>query len=571
MSKVQLECVFLKNVLFYLPTLVDISCFEEVCKKCSMAIATVFINPFKLTQFYSFNKIIKIFPKLQTYYCSKLYNPPKKQFANEIPLMEIGELDECCNFGIFSTNWFAGKVRKMRVTKTLYTRVTKNYLLYTNLKIVSIDIARISKSFLVVQLPPVVSVLMSMKTIEKMTIYISNFYDVAGCLNLLKTHNNPTCQYTIVSRNIYDKYAFHYMQTMDYSILEHLQRNVHVYLGTLDAGKDYYLNVQKEDYNVSFKKRLPTFTKLNNNVGAKEPLTLQEMIDYIINNEVHKVSFKGTRQTKKELSLGVLKWVTDITLKLVVNDFSIPKYTKRLCLQKCRIKVFGDKVNLKTLIIHDSFIQGDLNIDEMSVFDMRKSSYNGKLLNNRQEQNYFELNRIEFLSYFSSTFYNVIGLKINESVTVNITFEMLIDRGGKLILKYINNMGLELDFSCFNFTTVELESCNFKSFKLGEVSKSVTFKDLKQAIICLRQPQINNRIEEVVIHSAKNVFKNGLVCDNFKWENEDKNDTESEQDDQDDLIKGIDHIDSSEESSEDSESEPKKKKKAVKKAPKPKK
>ena len=65
-----LESVYLKNVVLYLIRYSDIINIIQVNKKCYQTITTMYINPYKSTQFCSTKQIMNIFTSLQTLYIS---------------------------------------------------------------------------------------------------------------------------------------------------------------------------------------------------------------------------------------------------------------------------------------------------------------------------------------------------------------------------------------------------------------------------------------------------------------------------------------------------------------------
>ncbi|KAL7716970.1 Uncharacterized protein QTN25_005563 [Entamoeba marina] len=137
---VHLENIFVKNVLFYLTTIQDIMNFEMVSKNCQMAIQTVFINPFTLSETVHLTTINKIFPNLQTFFITNTVDSVKKRDGNDLPIIECGStfsFDRDAR--LFSTVWFPPKLRKVVINNMNVLRtITDNISRYEQLQEVSI-------------------------------------------------------------------------------------------------------------------------------------------------------------------------------------------------------------------------------------------------------------------------------------------------------------------------------------------------------------------------------------------------------------------------------------------------
>ncbi|KAL7722435.1 Fbox domain containing protein [Entamoeba marina] len=136
----QLENVYIKNVLFYLPTMEDVVKFAMISKNCQLAINTIFINPFMLSETTEMMTICKFFPNLQTLFLTKVSQTLYKKEMKELPIIECGNTSIYGKKNkMFSTIWFPLKVRKITINSCyVLSSITENIKKYSELQEVSI-------------------------------------------------------------------------------------------------------------------------------------------------------------------------------------------------------------------------------------------------------------------------------------------------------------------------------------------------------------------------------------------------------------------------------------------------
>ncbi|KAL7713191.1 F-box domain-containing protein [Entamoeba marina] len=190
-TNTKLENMFLKNVMFYLITDEDVVNFMLVSKNCALAITTAYINPYYLTNYLSFEKILDMFPSLETFYCVHCLQLMKKKQSKSLPLIEIGKwtsTERTIN-KVFSTVWFSSKIKRMTITRNVDCDMLqpKNF---TQLQHLSVEFSAIhrSKNF---------SDFINLKTLKKCVIY-SHYFLYSDVSKAIKCIKNDTCQYIFV-------------------------------------------------------------------------------------------------------------------------------------------------------------------------------------------------------------------------------------------------------------------------------------------------------------------------------------------------------------------------------------
>ncbi|KAL7714018.1 Fbox domain containing protein [Entamoeba marina] len=136
----QLENIYIKNVLFYLPTMEDVVKFAMISKNCQLAINTVFINPFMLSETTEMMAICKFFPNLQTLFLTKISQTLYKKEMKELPIIECGSTSVYGRKNrMFTTVWFPLKVRKITINNNhVLLSITENIKKYSELQEISI-------------------------------------------------------------------------------------------------------------------------------------------------------------------------------------------------------------------------------------------------------------------------------------------------------------------------------------------------------------------------------------------------------------------------------------------------
>ncbi|EDR25164.1 hypothetical protein EDI_271030 [Entamoeba dispar SAW760] len=357
MRVVRLENVFLKNVLFYLETLDDVCNFNQINKKCGEAIATVFINPFKLSQFYTFSQINKIFPVLQTYYCAKSFCTPKMIEARNMPLMEIGAWDKGLPTTVFSTKWFAEKVRKVRITQPIIHSFIKGINNYTNLIHLTIEIEYKQVS--------IVEKIVEIKSLQKIIIYSNSFYILSlaqrkfisiqskAQLYLIKTKNQP--RYDLSNDKIDKTYP-----------------NIHFYSGNIEVPKDEYLNVSQYSFTINTKNK--GFSLISHESSLLNTDSLKQTASIIEKYEISKLFFCHQGRTSVETDLSMFMNVTEISLDKVKNKLTLPFSVKRLNMKQCKVCFVNNGVRLKEIRgSKGCSVSGEICIDDLKVFSFDSS------------------------------------------------------------------------------------------------------------------------------------------------------------------------------------------------------
>ncbi|ELP89537.1 hypothetical protein EIN_218690 [Entamoeba invadens IP1] len=142
----RLEPFYLRNVVLYLPTLSDLINFVCINKKSCDVSESLYINPFNLPQSIPIQKIVTLFPKLETLYLPyevdynlsflenlgtfiielrRNYKTPKSQG----PSKSVTSL--------LSTEWFPKRVRKLRIFEQEVHTFADNISKYVQLKTVT--------------------------------------------------------------------------------------------------------------------------------------------------------------------------------------------------------------------------------------------------------------------------------------------------------------------------------------------------------------------------------------------------------------------------------------------------
>ncbi|EKE38860.1 hypothetical protein ENUP19_0228G0006 [Entamoeba nuttalli] len=455
MTTIRLENVFLKNVMFYLETMDDVCNFNQINKKCGEAIATVFINPYKLSQFYTFSQINKIFPSLQTYYCAKSFCTPKMKEAGNMPLMEIGTWDKGLPTTVFSTKWFAEKVRKIRITRPIIHSFIKGINNYRNLIHLTITIEY--KEVIVIEK------IIQIKSIQKIIVY-SDLYKVLDLVQTKFISTQSKAQLYLIQTN--NKIQ----NILDKNQIDKSYPNIHYYSGDIEAPKDEYLSVSQYSFIISTKNKNFRLKSYESTLLNTEDL--KQTANIIEKYEISKLFFSHQGKTSVETNLSMFMNVTEISLDKVKNKLTLPLAVKRLNMKQCNVCFVNNGVRLKEIRgTKRCFISGEVCIEELKVFSFD---------NSKVKMSWIDHGKIKRVGI--DTRLDVIVLKNTLLCEPNtLPYEekyidcLSIKRGKSLILGGLNNQ-LSIDLHTFNFRVVEISGCDIKELMIGNITSTLTFK-----------------------------------------------------------------------------------------------
>ncbi|ELP89974.1 hypothetical protein EIN_302430 [Entamoeba invadens IP1] len=135
-----LEFVFLKNVVLYLETINDVIKFLMINKKLRSVVESMYINTYNLSSSTTIEKILKIFPNLDTLYINSIMSPICTLSDTSIPLIEANKsMSSSSLVESMNSNWFPSKVRKIHVSWKEIEALGINASCFTQLKSVFID------------------------------------------------------------------------------------------------------------------------------------------------------------------------------------------------------------------------------------------------------------------------------------------------------------------------------------------------------------------------------------------------------------------------------------------------
>ncbi|ELP92548.1 hypothetical protein EIN_355790 [Entamoeba invadens IP1] len=341
---VRLESVFLKNVLFYLSTLDDVQSLECVCKKCQIAIISVYINPYRLSELYPFNRIIN--------------DNIKKTDVKDIPLMEIGKLTRDNPHKYLEQTWFAEKVSKMIVTQTTYKYVFKKISIYKNLQIVSLDCILTSEH---------IDALCELPLLKK--VYVQGQY----C----------SLEKWIEKALQFNKIKFVFL-SLDYcfgdieKILcgKNIPQNMTFFDNDLDS--KYFMNTSPVCIDVIVNKEKRTYSLQSQWLTSNK--TMIEGVDKIsklvVEKQVQEAKFVQNSRSliKIPYDFSMFETLTKLTVQYSYGGLVLPKFCVDLSLLNCHCDVKLGEAKLMHLMLKQSVPTMTVDVDQIKTFLSENSS-----------------------------------------------------------------------------------------------------------------------------------------------------------------------------------------------------
>ncbi|KAL7711755.1 F-box domain-containing protein [Entamoeba marina] len=339
-----LENIYIKNVLFYLPTMKDIKTFQMVSKKCNLAIQTVFINPFQLSETCTFEEIIDFFPSLQTFYCTDCLSRLYKKNANELPLIEVGKWRKRSKMNeVFKTQWFASKVRKIRIMNSCLGDIIKNIDKYTQLQVVKCN------TFMI---PNIAKIIFNIPTLKKCTAYfnlLSICKSSISVIDMEKMSNTQYCFFILNPKQVNTKTAIND---------KNLPNNIKIYFSQFIKTNENvnYLPCDMSDSTYT-SLQLPHITHKNK----------KEIIEWIISHDCLEITVNNSLESL-DLSLAFL--LVKVNLCFVKSNVTLPTTLKELTIGSSQLSVNIKDLKLSKFICTRSTIQqpATINIEKLSTF-----------------------------------------------------------------------------------------------------------------------------------------------------------------------------------------------------------
>ncbi|KAL7720719.1 F-box domain-containing protein [Entamoeba marina] len=500
-----LENVYLKNVMFYLDSLQDVFHFEMVSKSCSIAIQTAFINTYKLSLTVSFEKILRIFPSLQTFYCTNCLKKMLKKQSTLLPLIEVGKWQVTkMNFNnVFTTLWFASKVRKLTINCN-NKQVLDNLKSYTQLNTISIHKGRFDGFDL--------SLIFDVPTLKKCYLYFL-CRSTAELLNIFKLITNFNCSYIFVIGVIGN--VFNYEEAREAAKTNNFQLFFSTYCNDLKIGE--FLPCPSPH---SF-----------NYISDTEPVPIYS------SELVKKHGFSHLRYDFMSNDGAVLSdiatsnFLFDLDIRNYPNHIIFPQQLTSLSISfqsNLHSTIDLSRLHLKSLQLTGNIPKNCLivNIAYLESFSIRDSASGIRFVNGDEQLEHFIVTaKMKNVYIYQTIFDFVLQIQKEDGKSAPIKdFRVFNIWDNELKLCQMSNTGLDLDFSGlsydrYTFDNVKLNSLIFNgnistlqlvmsSAKLIEVNQLDTLKNKKSYISLLKYKSIK------ILSSKPSLIKHHQVIEN---------------------------------------------------------
>ncbi|EDR24886.1 hypothetical protein EDI_026200 [Entamoeba dispar SAW760] len=463
---VHLENIFLKNVLLYLPTLKDIGKFAQICKSCEEVINTIYVNPYNLTLYQSFDKIIRIFPNLQTLYLRRCPEKLYKISTNNIPLIEIGRWSEISKpTKVFDTKWFCSKIRKLRININFSIKFElKHPEYFTQLQeLIILNDINLNTTIK----------LFKLSSLKKVIIFcsINKLYEISELFNF---NQNKQINFIIIlyqngftNNNLLNQIDYNeFINCTFYTRIFNKSTINFPYLPLLPYEPEILMNFNNNNYDIIIESNILDKINQINEIVLKNNIQ-KVLIENILND------FEGT---KIDLTTLYIEFLSIIEIKKQNLNIIFPPNLKSLTIKYCDASIDISKCHLTNLILNNyqgkSIEIHDENLEKVKVNSKQevKWYHNGTLL--KQNEIYLDMNKISLLSidYYDNFINNrnnnnntklqTFIFKYNDKETILSNIQLFNFKDNNIV--FWNCKGQEVDLSEFPFHSIELQNCEFK-------------------------------------------------------------------------------------------------------------